>query len=44
MRHDWRFYAAGALIFIALVLYLLSGDLAWQPRISTPAPSDSTTR
>lgn len=31
LHHDWRFYAAGAIIMIALVLYLLSGDLSWRP-------------
>jgi hypothetical protein len=37
MHHDWRFYAAGLAILIALLIYLLSGDLAFQPRL-TPVP------
>jgi hypothetical protein len=36
LHHDWRFYAAGLCIFIALVIYLLSGDLAFQPRVAPP--------
>jgi hypothetical protein len=32
LHHDWRFYAAGALIMIALLIYLLTEDLAFTPR------------
>jgi hypothetical protein len=38
LHHDWRFYAAGLCILVALLVYLLSGDLAFQPRVGTPAP------
>jgi hypothetical protein len=38
LHHDWRFYAAGLCILVALVIYLLSGDLAFQPRL-TPVPA-----
>jgi hypothetical protein len=37
LHHYWRFYAAGLAILIALLIYLLSGDLAFQPRL-TPVP------
>ena len=40
VHHDWRFYAAGLLIFVALLAYLLSGDLSWRPAVQTvPAVS-----
>jgi len=37
VHHDWRFYAAGFLILFALVVYLLTGDLAWRP-VPPPPP------
>ncbi len=40
VHHDWRFYAAGALILIALVAYLLSADLRLRP---TPPPAPAPT-
>ena len=39
VHHDWRFYAAGLMILVALLLYLLSGDLAFQPRVAAPPAS-----
>jgi hypothetical protein len=39
LRHDWRFYAAGLCILIALLVYLLSGDLAFTPRVTAPPPA-----
>jgi hypothetical protein len=41
IHHDWRYYAAAMLIMLALVLYLLSGDLSMQPTImnTQAAPS-----
>jgi hypothetical protein len=38
VHHDWRFYAAGLAILIALLLYLASGDLVFQPRVPAPPP------
>jgi hypothetical protein len=38
VHHDWRFYAAGLCILIALVVYLLSGDLAFSPRTPVSPP------
>ena len=35
MHHDWRFYAAGFFILIALLAFIFSGNLAWRP---APAP------
>jgi hypothetical protein len=42
IHHDWRFYAAAALILIAMVLYLLSGDLSWRPAPPASQPAQST--
>jgi hypothetical protein len=39
IHHDWRFYAAGLCIFIALVIYLMSGDLVFQPHAPAPSPA-----
>ena len=38
MHHDWRFYAAGLLILVALMAYLLSLDLSTSPKAPLPAP------
>jgi hypothetical protein len=32
LHHDWRFYAAGLLILIALLAFIFSGNLAWGPQ------------
>jgi hypothetical protein len=37
LHHDWRFYAAGIFILIALLAFIFSGNLAWRPAPS-PAP------
>jgi hypothetical protein len=37
VKHNWFFYLAGLAILIALVVYLLSGDLAFTPRVVAPA-------
>jgi len=43
IHHDWRFYAAGGLIFVALVIYLLSEDLSLRPGVpAAPAANSST--
>ena len=40
LHHDWRFYAAGLLILVALLIYLATGDLAFRPRAAVaPAPA-----
>ena len=33
---DWRFWIGVALMFLAMIVYVLSGDLAWTPRPSAP--------
>jgi hypothetical protein len=39
LHHDWRFYAAGFFILIALLAFIFSGNLAWRPAPSpTPPP------
>ena len=41
MHRDWRFWVGAILMFAALSIYVLSGDLAWvpqgQPRHQLPA-------
>jgi hypothetical protein len=32
MHRDWRFWAGAFLMFAAVTIYVLSGDLAWVPR------------
>lgn len=39
LRHSWAFYAAGLCILVALLIYLLSGDLVFTPRTPPPASS-----
>jgi hypothetical protein len=31
MHRDWRFWVGAVLMFAALSIYVLSGDLAWVP-------------
>jgi hypothetical protein len=31
LHHDWRFYAAGLLILVALLIYLATEDLRFTP-------------
>ena len=43
MHRDWRFWVGALLMFGAVSIYVLSGDLAWvprsQPRLSVPPAS-----
>jgi hypothetical protein len=32
MHRDWRFWVGAVLMITAIVIYVLSGDLAWIPR------------
>ena len=43
LPHGWFFYLAGFLILVALVIYLLSGDLVFTPRVTAP-PAGSVGR
>ena len=36
LHHDWRFYAAGLMIFLALLAFIFSGNLAWRPAAAPP--------
>jgi hypothetical protein len=38
VHHDWRFWVAAILMFGAMIIYLMSDDLAWRPWVRTPAP------
>jgi hypothetical protein len=38
LRHNWFFYVAGFFILVALIAFVLSGNLLWQPS-ALPVPS-----
>jgi len=40
MHHDWRFYVAGFFLFLALLAFILSGNLRWRP---APPPLPAST-
>ena len=42
LHHDWRFWVAVILMFGAMVIYLMSDDLAWRPRSRLPGPPPTT--
>jgi len=35
-HHDWRFWVAAILIFTAMIIYVMTDNLAWRPRSQTP--------
>jgi hypothetical protein len=39
LQHHWFFYVAGVFILVALIAFVLSGNLSWQ---FSAAPSTST--
>jgi hypothetical protein len=42
LRHNWFFYVAGFFLLLALVSFVLSGNLAWRPALPpSPAPSSN---
>jgi hypothetical protein len=36
---DWRFWVGVVLMLAAMIVYVLSDDLAWQPSSQEPPPS-----
>ncbi len=42
LHHDWRFWVAVILMFGAMIIYLMSDDLALRPRGRSPAPPPTT--
>jgi len=38
-HRDWRFWLGLFLIFAAMFIYLMTGDLSWRPRLQAPPPS-----
>jgi hypothetical protein len=42
LRHNWFFYVAGFFLLLALIGFILSGNLALTPS-STPAPAAAPT-
>jgi hypothetical protein len=39
MHTDWRFWVGAVLMFAAIGVYVLSGDLAWIPRAQPQLPT-----
>ena len=37
-HHDWRFWVALLLMFAAIIIYVMSEDLAWRPRYQRQQP------
>jgi hypothetical protein len=37
-HHDWRFWVAVFLMFAAMMIYVMSDDLAWRPRRQVQQP------
>jgi hypothetical protein len=35
-HHNWRFWVGLILIFAAMFIYLMTGDLSWRPRVQLP--------
>ena len=35
---DWRFVVGVMLMFLAMIVYVMTGDLAWRPRIRSQLP------
>jgi hypothetical protein len=42
MHRDWRFWVGAILMFAAISVYVLSGDLAWVPRGQPQHPLPAT--
>ncbi|MGD0733538.1 MAG: hypothetical protein ABR976_00260 [Terracidiphilus sp.] len=42
MHRDWRFWVGALLMFAALAIYILSGDLSWLPRSQPQQPAAIT--
>jgi hypothetical protein len=38
-HHDWRLWVAVSLMLVALLTYVMTGDLAWWPRSQRQQPS-----
>jgi hypothetical protein len=39
LHHNWFFYVSGVFIFVALLGFILSGNLAWRFSALPPQPS-----
>jgi len=42
LHHTWFFWVAGFFILLALISFVLSGNLAWRPS-ATPPPTAAST-
>ncbi len=40
---DWRFWIGIILMFVAMMVYVITGDLAWRPRLRPPQPPSAPT-
>ena len=42
-HHSWIFWVGALLIFVAMLTYVMSFDLAWRPRVQAAQPPPSAT-
>jgi hypothetical protein len=42
LHHNWFFYVAGVFILLALLGFIFSGNLAWQPSVAPPQPTTTS--
>ena len=40
-HHDWRFWGALFLMLAAIIIYVMSEDLAWRPRSQAQKPQSN---
>jgi len=41
LHHNWFFYVSGIFILVALIAFVLSGNLNWQYSDSSPLPTSA---
>jgi hypothetical protein len=41
LHHSWFFWVAGVFILLALLGFIFSGNLAWNPAAPTPPPANT---
>jgi hypothetical protein len=41
-HRDWRFWGAVFLMLVAMIIYVMSNDLAWRPRVQPQQPVSGT--
>jgi len=43
-HRDWRLWVGVVLMLAAMIIYLMTDDLAWRPRIQSPQSSSAAAR